>query len=163
MTIEVLLPELRAYAMSLVKNRHDSEDLVQDAVERALRSDTCPKLVKDLRPWLFRTIRNLHVDEARKNRVRTEYSNAQSRLSFDLTQSQDHADGVAVRTTFATLPAPMREVLFLVDVMGMKYAEAAEIMDVPHGTVMSRVSRARRALIKTMQAGPDGADGDTER
>lgn len=50
MTIEVLLPELRAYAMYLVKNRHVSEDLVQDAVERALQSYNCPKLVKDLRP-----------------------------------------------------------------------------------------------------------------
>lgn len=68
MTIEVLLPELRAYALSLAKNLHDSEDLVQDAVVRAMRSDNCPKLVKDLRPWLFRIIRNLHVDEARKEK-----------------------------------------------------------------------------------------------
>lgn len=162
MTIEVLLPELRAYALSLSKNRHDSEDLVQDAVERALRSKNCPKPIKELRPWLFRIIRNLHVDEARKNQVRREYSSTQSRLSIDLTQSQDHAEGVAVRMTFATLPAPMREVLFLVDVMGMKYAEAAEIMDVPHGTVMSRVSRARRALIKAMEADPDQGERDTK-
>ncbi|MFY0660261.1 MAG: RNA polymerase sigma factor [Shimia sp.] len=163
MTIDVLLPELRAYALSLSKHRHDSEDLVQDAIERALRSDKRPKPLADLRPWMFRIIRNLHVDETRKKRVRMEYSNMQSRLSSDLTQSHNHAEDMTVRMTYATLPAAMREVLFLVDVMGMKYAEAAEIMDVPHGTVMSRVSRARRALIKAMQAGPEGADEDTKK
>ena len=160
MALETLLPELRAYARSLAKNPHDSEDLVQDAIERALRSENCPVLVQDLRPWMFRVIRNLHLDELRKRRVRMEYSTAQKRLSSDLMQAGDHAEGVALRMTFETLPAQMREVLFLVDVMGMKYAEAAAIMDVPHGTVMSRVSRARRTLIDAMQAGPDHADKD---
>ena len=163
MTLDVLLPELRAYALSLSKHRHDSEDLVQDAIERALRSDKRPKSLADLRPWMFRVIRNLHVDETRKKRVRMEYSNTQSRLSIDLTQSHDHAEDITVRTTFATLPPAMREVLFLVDVMGMKYAEAAEIMDVPHGTVMSRVSRARRALIEAIEATPEQANKDTKR
>ncbi len=163
MTIDVLLPELRAYALSLSKHRHDSEDLVQDAIERALRSDKRPKPLADLRPWMFRIIRNLHVDETRKKRVRMEYSNTQSRLSIDLTQSHDHAEDITVRTTFATLPPAMREVLFLVDVMGMKYAEAAKIMDVPHGTVMSRISRARRALIEAIEATPEQANKDTKR
>ncbi|SMP29037.1 RNA polymerase sigma factor [Shimia sagamensis] len=163
MTLDVLLPELRAYALSLSKHRHDSEDLVQDAIERALRSDKRPKPLADLRPWMFRIIRNLHVDETRKKRVRMEYSNTQSRLSIDLTQSHDHAEDITVRTTFATLPPAMREVLFLVDVMGMKYAEAAEIMEVPHGTVMSRVSRARRALIEAIEATPERANKDTKR
>ncbi|MGR3713004.1 MAG: RNA polymerase sigma factor [Shimia sp.] len=163
MTIDFLLPELRAYALSLSKHRHDSEDLVQDAIERALRSDKRPKPLADLRPWMFRIIRNLHVDETRKKRVRMEYSNTQSRLSIDLAQSHNHAEDITVRTTFATLPTAMREVLFLVDVMGMKYAEAAEIMDVPHGTVMSRISRARRALIEAIEATPEQANKDTKR
>ncbi len=160
---ETLLPELRAYARSVSQNRDDAEDLVQDAIERALRSASRPSPLKELRPWMFRVIRNLHLDEMRKRRVRREYSATQSRLSIDLSQSQDHADGVAVRMTFETLPAQMREVLFLVDIMGMKYAEAAEIMGVPNGTVMSRVSRARKALIEALQASPDCAVKDTQQ
>jgi RNA polymerase sigma-70 factor (ECF subfamily) len=78
----------------------------------------------------------------------------------DLAQSSDPANDILVRLTFDQLAAPLREVLFLVDVMGMKYAEAAEVMNVPTGTVMSRISRARRTLIEAMRAdqAPQGAD-----
>jgi RNA polymerase sigma-70 factor, ECF subfamily len=158
--IETILPELRAYARSVAENREDAEDLVHDAIERALRSDKRPGSLEDFRPWMFRIIRNLNLDELRKKRVRMEYSRAQSRLSVDMKQGQNHADDLLIRMTFETLPASMREVLFLVDVMGMKYAEAAEIMGVPHGTVMSRVSRARKALIKAMKAETDPAEKD---
>ena len=158
--IEILLPELRAYARSVSDNLADADDLVQDAVERTLRTKSHPIEVDDLRPWMFRVIRNLNLDTLRKKKVRMEYSRAQSRLSIDLTQSRDHANDVLVRMTFDKLPAPMREVLFLVDVMGMKYSEAAEVLEVPNGTVMSRVSRARRALIEAMQTEDTGSHKD---
>lgn len=159
--IEILLPELRAYALAVATNRDEAEDLVQDAVERTLRANSYPAKLDDLRPWMFRVIRNLNLDGLRKKRVRMEYSRSQSRLLVDLAQSTDHANDVLVRMTFQKLAAPMREVLFLVDVMGLKYSEAAEVMDVPHGTVMSRVSRARRALVVAMSS--DGISSEKDR
>lgn len=68
--IEILLPELRAYAVAICSSRDDAEDLVQDAIERALRAEGRPRVLDELRPWMFRVIRNLHHDELRKKRVR---------------------------------------------------------------------------------------------
>lgn len=140
-----LIPEYRAYAMSLVAEKQFAEDLVQDALERALRAPNRPKRSKDLRPWMFKIIRNLHLDELRKYRVRREYAAREARsLSEGSGQNQDR--DVLVRLAFERLPSDKKEVLLLVDVIGLKYAEAAEVMDVAVGTVMSRLSRARRAL-----------------
>jgi len=154
--IETLLPELRAYARSISAHAEDAEDLVQDAIERALRSDAQPSLLPELRPWMFRVIRNLHYDELRKRRVRREYSSSLARLSYEVGHTGDHARDVLIRREFEKLAPETREVLFLVDIMGMKYAEAAQVMNVPNGTVMSRISRARRALLKLV----DGSDTD---
>ncbi len=145
--IELLLPELRAYSRSICRSRDDAEDLVQDAIERALRIDTRPNKLDELRPWMFRVIRNLNIDELRKKRVRREYYQAQERLSDDMHSGTDVARDTLFRMAFEKLPPETREILFLVDIMGMKYSEAADVMGVPNGTVMSRISRARRALL----------------
>lgn len=144
--IEVLLPELRAYARSLCAHREAAEDLVQDSIERSLKSANAPATLPELRPWMFRVIRNLHHDELRKLRVRREYLAAEKRLSVYGAATPDHARDALFRLGYAKLPPEKREVLFLVDIMGLKYAEAAEVMGVAHGTVMSRLSRARSAL-----------------
>lgn len=151
--IEILLPELRAYAIAICQSRDQAEDLVQDTVERGLRSDRRPTLLNELRPWMFRVIRNLHYDELRKRRVRREYSAVEKRLS-DEAGGSDIARDVLIRLAFEKLAPDTREVLCLVDIMGLKYAEAAEVMDVPIGTVMSRISRARKALLEIV----DGAE-----
>jgi RNA polymerase sigma-70 factor (ECF subfamily) len=96
---------------------------------------------------MFRVIRNLHYDELRKRRVRREYFAAEKRLSTE-TGPSDTARDVLIRLAFEKLPPETREVLCLVDIMGLKYAEAAKVMDVPNGTVMSRISRARKALLE---------------
>jgi RNA polymerase sigma-70 factor (ECF subfamily) len=144
--LEVLLPELRAYARSLVANPDSAEDLVQDAIERTLRAAERPAALSELRPWLFRVIRNLHYDELRKWRVRREYIAAEIRHYSAVGPVSDHARDVLLRLAYERLPPEKREVLFLVDIMGLRYAEAAEVMGVAQGTVMSRISRARRAL-----------------
>ena len=151
-SIEILLPELRAYAIAICHSREEAEDLVQDAVERGLRSGGRPDPIGELRPWMFRVIRNLHYDELRKRRVRREYFAAEKRLSNEAGASDTGRD-VLIRLAFKKLPPETREVLCLVDIMGLKYAEAAKVMDVPNGTVMSRISRARRALLDVV----DGA------
>ena len=102
---------------------------------------------------MFRVIRNLHYDELRKRRVRREYSAVEKRHS-DEASGSDIARDVLIRLAFEKLAPDTREVLCLVDIMGLKYAEAAEVMDVPIGTVMSRISRARKALLEIV----DGAE-----
>ncbi|MFD2740046.1 RNA polymerase sigma factor [Sulfitobacter aestuarii] len=148
-----LMPEFRAFARSVSLNPADAEDLVQDAVERALQARGAPSEVPALRRWMFRVIRNLNVDELRKRRVRREYYTAQTRLYDEAPASPDVARDTLVRIAFDTLPPATREILFLIDVMGFRYVEAAEVMEVPVGTVMSRLSRARRVMCEKM-AGP---------
>ena len=151
--IEILLPEFRAYATAICASDVDAEDLVQDAIERALRSDRRPASLDELRPWMFRVIRNLYYDELRKRRVRREYLAAERRLSNDA-GAADTARDILIRIAFEKLPPETREVLCLIDIMGLKYTEAAEVMNVPDGTVMSRISRARKALLNLV----DGAE-----
>ncbi|MEO1138096.1 MAG: RNA polymerase sigma factor [Pseudomonadota bacterium] len=148
--IETLLPELRAYAISICASRDNAEDLVHDAIERGLRADSRPARIEELRPWMFRVMRNLHFDELRKRRVRREYLAAERRLSKEAGTS-DAAKDVLIRMAFQKLPPETREVLCLVDIMGLKYAEAADVMNVPTGTVMSRISRARKALLALVE------------
>ncbi|KIC36670.1 RNA polymerase sigma70 [Ruegeria sp. ANG-R] len=148
--IEMLLPEFRAYATAICASSDDAEDLVQDSIERALRTDKRPTVLDELRPWMFRVIRNLHYDELRKRRVRREYLAAEKRL-YDEAGTSDAARDILIRMAFEKLPPDMREVLCLVDIMGLKYAEAAKVMNVANGTVMSRISRARKALLDLVE------------
>ncbi|MEL7803456.1 MULTISPECIES: RNA polymerase sigma factor [Sulfitobacter] len=158
--IELLLPEFRAYAIAICASSDDAEDLVQDAIERALRTNSRPTELDELRPWMFRVIRNLHYDELRKRRVRREYLAAEKRLS-DEAGTSDAARDVLIRMAFEKLSPDMREVLCLVDIMGLKYAEAANVMNVANGTVMSRISRARKALLALVEGA--GARGEIEK
>ncbi len=159
--IEILYPEFRAYARSLCGDPDRAEDLLHDAVERALRADGRPARPEEMRPWMFRVIRNLHYDALRKRRVRREYMAAEKRLLTESGLGADHARDVLIRRAFARLRPEAREVLFLVDIMGLKYAEVAAVLDVPQGTVMSRVSRSRRALLALVEG--DAGPGDKAR
>ncbi len=143
---ELLLPELRAYARSLGEEADAAEDLVHDAIERSLNSPNTPNALSALRPWMFRIIRNLHHDELRKRRVRMEYYAIEQRLYGEGSRSRDHARDVLIRLSYERLPPDKREILFLVDIMGLKYEEAGEVIGVATGTIMSRLSRARQAL-----------------
>jgi len=158
-----LMPDLRAFARSVAANPCDSDDIVQDAVERALKSGGAPDDDEALRRWMFRVIRNLNIDELRKLRVRREYSVTQMRLHDDAPHHADVASNVLVRIAFDALQPATREVLFLVDVAGLRYAEAAEVMEVPEGTVMSRLSRARKVMRDRIEERPDGQVRKTTR
>ena len=144
-----LYPEVRAYARSLARDRAAAEDLAGDAMVRALVHPSAPAEEARLRPWLLRTVRNLHIDRWRAERVRrdhaaTEYAGAGERVSGEGVASAE--DGALGRMAFARLSAEHREVLVLVDVLGHSYAEAAALIGVPRGTIMSRVARARAAM-----------------
>ena len=149
--LTMLRPELVAYAQSLTLVAHESEDLVHDAVVRALKTNSAPEQIADLRPWMFRIIKNLFIDGKRKERVHREFSIAQIRLpDIGSAQNGDPAEALMVRQAYTGLNLRNREILYLVDIMGLTYTQAASVIEVPIGTVMSRVSRARRAMRKRM-------------
>lgn len=148
-----LRPQLFAYARAICGTADEAEDLVQDAIERALNAKAPPTAVADLRPWMFRVIRNLHLDAIRRARVRTEYAAQHIRLLSDEPHEPgDPLQDLLVRQAFEAVSSQHREVVFLVDIMGMRYAEAAGVLGVPEGTVMSRLSRARRAILERLEA-----------
>jgi RNA polymerase sigma-70 factor (ECF subfamily) len=144
-----VLPRLRRFACALSGSRADAEDLVQSAVERALRHNQSWQAGTRLDSWMFRIIQNLWRDELRAHRRRA--------LPLDeVGELPDH--GVAdtavqrieldqARAALNTLPLEQREVIGLVVLDGMSYADAAATLEIPVGTVMSRLARARGALV----------------
>lgn len=148
-TLTELQSEFLAYAWHISRNEDDAKELLQNALTRALSSKNTPDKTEEIKPWMFRIIRNHHIDDVRKSKVRMEYLNSQARL-YDGTRAQpaSQLEILIVRQAFDALPADKREIIYLVDLAGMKYAEVAEVMNIPVGTVMSRISRARKELLE---------------
>ncbi|MDA5095806.1 sigma-70 family RNA polymerase sigma factor [Aliiroseovarius sp. KMU-50] len=145
------MPELTAYTTSLTHNRVEAEGIAQDAILRALEARSIPKNLSELRPWLFRVAKNVFIDRKRKERVRREYSRTEGRLSENvINQTSNTVQALIVRQAYYALGSRDREILCLIDILGLTYAQAAEVIDVPIGTIMSRVSRARRAMRERM-------------
>jgi RNA polymerase sigma factor (sigma-70 family) len=142
----VWLPRLRRYARALRRNREDADDLVQDTLERAWARADLWHGVGDMRTWLFSIMHNLHVDALRRGRLDTvDLDELTPEVPVAATQGQ----ALAVRdldAALATLPAEQREVLLLIGLEGMAYAEVAQALLIPIGTVMSRLSRGRERL-----------------
>jgi RNA polymerase sigma factor (sigma-70 family) len=140
------LPRLRRYARVLRRNREDADDLVQDTLERAWSRAGLWRGVGDMRTWLFSIMHNLHVDALRRGRLDTIDLDAQiPEVPVAPTQGQI----LTVRdldTALAALPAEQREVLLLTALDGLAYAEIAQALGIPIGTVMSRLSRGRERL-----------------
>ena len=145
-----LIPRLRRYARALVGDRATADDLVQDTLERAWAKLHLYRRGTDLRAWLFTVMHNVHV-----NRVRA--SRPTDLLDDDLPELAQRApqgDALLVRDldrAISRLPAEQRAVLLLVTLEEMSYDEVARTLDVPIGTVMSRLSRAREKLRAMMQ------------
>ena len=142
------VPRLRRYAVALLADRARADDLVQDTLERALGRLHLWQSGTDMRRWLFTIMHNLHVNAVRRSIRRgseTTLEDAEDRL----VQGPSQTDSVAVRDldrALQSLPTEQAEVLILVALEGMAYREVAQVLDIPLGTVMSRLSRARQAL-----------------
>lgn len=152
------LPNLRRYALSLCRSGDQADDLVQTTVERALKARASFDPASKIEAWLFRILRNAWIDIVRKKRVRgqeLEYDKAPE--IADTTGHQGYARLMvsSVMAAVDLLPDGQREVLLLVSVEGLSYAEVAEILDVPKGTIMSRLCRARSALAGKMGLSSD--------
>lgn len=146
--IEAEIPRLRRYARYLTRDTDRADDLVQEALTRAIAKFDTWQPGTNLRAWLFVILRNAHISEVRRV----------TRAPVDAPVPEDHP-GLAVpgghesrialtelSRAFDSLSQEHREVLHLVAVEGLKYEEAAGILEVPVGTVRSRLSRARSAL-----------------
>lgn len=146
-----VIPKLRRFALSLVGNAQDADDLVQSACEKALRNAGQFQPGTRLDSWMYRIIQNLWLDDRRRSRTRgTAIDPEDAYLSDEGRAAQLPEDRMMlaqVRSAMAELPEAQRAVLSLVAIEGLSYKETAEVLGVPMGTVMSRLSRAREALL----------------
>ncbi len=143
-----LLPRLRRYAYALTGARADADDLLQATVERVLTKGA-PEDVALIK-WSFRVCKNIWIDEIRSRKVRV------SAAASGKITGEEKVDGervvmgklafVEVNIAMSKLPDDQRAVLSLVALDGCSYKQAAEILQTPIGTVMSRLARARRAI-----------------
>lgn len=156
------LPRLHRYARALRRNREDADDLVQDTLERAWSRAGLWPGVGDMRTWLFSIMHNLHVDALRRGRLDlVDFDDRVPEIPVVATQ----AERLALRdldTALAALVPEQREVLLLVALDGMAYAEIAQALGIPIGTVMSRLSRGRERLRGLMDT-PATRPGSTSR
>ncbi|MBU2952628.1 RNA polymerase sigma factor [Marinobacter sp. F3R08] len=146
--ITELLPGLRKFAYSLTGSVADADDLLQNTVERLLTRERPDDV--DLTKWAFRICRNVWIDECRARKVRREAAN-QPELTDGLVTNGEHQttkeiEWNRVDSAMSQLSEDQRQIISLVAIQGMPYKTVAEILDVPKGTVMSRLARARAAL-----------------
>lgn len=147
--LTTLLPRLRRFSRTLTRSAPEADDLVQEACLRALSRSNQWDASQPLDRWLFRILRNLWISELRKRGVRTGAGEVPAEESPELVSPDTGEASVAVSELHghvAALPPELSSVLLAVSVEGYSYAEAAELFEIPVGTVMSRLHRARKAL-----------------
>ncbi|HEV2756259.1 MAG TPA: sigma-70 family RNA polymerase sigma factor [Actinomycetota bacterium] len=161
-----LLDSLYASALRMTRNPADAEDLVQETMLRAYRSFDRFEPGTNLKAWMFRIMTNAYINTYRKKQREPKKISAEEIEDFDLYQElKDHDDQFSqtperivldslvdsdIIDAIDDLPEQFRLAVVLSDVEGFSYAEMAEIMDVPLGTVMSRLHRGRKALQKRL-------------
>lgn len=157
-----ILPRLRRFAISLAGNRADGDDLLQTTVERLLARKT-PADVSLLK-WSFRICRNVWIDEIRRRKVR--FQHAADELADPMQDTFEESSAMArltlhdVTKALSRLPEEQRLAILLVAVEGLSYAETAATLEIPVGTVLSRVARARKTLAGQFDTDADfGAGG----
>ncbi|HXE49461.1 MAG TPA: RNA polymerase sigma factor [Ramlibacter sp.] len=144
------LPSLRRYARALTGDTWAADDLVQDTLERACSKWQLWAVGTDLRAWLFTLMHNLYLNQRRTAKV------ALNSVSIDDVEAELHApspgsdEPLDLGRCLQRLPADQRAVLLLVAVEDMSYEDAAKVLAIPVGTVMSRLSRARSRLRELM-------------
>jgi RNA polymerase sigma-70 factor (ECF subfamily) len=146
--LEKEIPRLRRYAFALARNMSRADDLVQDTLVRAIAKQHCWQWGTDLRAWLFTIMHHQNADIVRRS--------AREGIAVDFddtwpgpTTATDPAGGLSLRDldrALAQIPEERREVILLIGLEGISYEEAATILDVPIGTIRSRLSRGRESL-----------------
>lgn len=157
--IVAVLPRLRRFCLALTRSPDAGDDLAQSTIERALsRIDQWQQRTR-LDSWMFTIAKNIFLDELRATKRRGQ------RVDIDALDDVTGDDGRQVtegrsdlgraRQAMAALPVEQRALMALVVIDGQSYKEAAAILDIPIGTVMSRLARARRAIDAYVNGAPD--------
>ena len=152
-----LVPQLRRFARSLTRDAADADDLCQTALERALKARDQWQAGTRLDAWMYRIMRNCWIDEAR-SRARHARHLAPEEAGLNIS-NDDHLAAERnltlgeVDRALEALPDEQREVIALVLVEGLAYKEAAAVLDIPMGTLTSRLVRGRQALIARLDGG----------
>ena len=147
-----LLPRLRRFARALARDVHDADDLVQLALERALGRAGQARADAPLSSWMFGILRNAWIDElrARGRRARL-FAPAEDAEQVGDDSRSAAAELLSVQEALARLPEEQRTAVALVLIEGLSYKEAAHVMQVPIGTLTSRLARGREALQKMLE------------
>jgi RNA polymerase sigma factor (sigma-70 family) len=146
--IAAMAPRLRRYATALTGSAADGQDLAQDCLERAFAQKHSLREPDRLYPWLLAILHNLHVS-AHRARARRGWEEPVDGFANSLALSQPPADRGQILDlvrAMGELTAEHRQILLLIALEGLKYAEVAEALELPIGTVMSRLARAREQL-----------------
>jgi RNA polymerase sigma factor (sigma-70 family) len=155
-----LLPRLRRFAHALSRNSADADDLAQATIERGLRSREQWMSGTRLDSWLYRIMRNLWIDTVRA-RGRKEKHEAPEEAAKDIGEDPHDAMDVSMElqramSAMERLPDEQREVVALILIEGFGYREVSEMLELPIGTVSSRLVRGRTALLKILGRNADG-------
>ena len=152
--LEPQIPGLRRYAWALLRDCEAADDLVQDTLERAI-SRWNQRRDGDLRAWLFAIQRNLFINGLRRRKARGTRvgEEALNDVPAPGMSPESHAGLRDVLNGLDALPEEQRSILLLVGVEDLSYEQAAQVLDIPLGTVMSRLSRARARLREFMETG----------
>lgn len=150
-----LLPRLRRFARALCRDAADADDLAQAAIERALKSRAQFAAGTRLEAWMMRIMRNIWIDEVR-SRARRARTIAPEEEGIGAVAEGGSPEQAVLRRDIGNamdaLPDQQREVIALVLVDGLAYREAADILDIPIGTLTSRLTRGRQALAAMLEA-----------
>ncbi|UHS61299.1 RNA polymerase sigma factor [Agrobacterium vaccinii] len=157
--VEPMIPALRRYARGLIRDRETADDIVQDCLEKVVlhwsrRRDENP------RPWVFAILHNLAINRLRQDARRGSVlpiEDVPEALNAQAPTQEETIYGQEVMAAIDHLPPDYRSILLLVSVEDLSYADAAKVLEIPLGTVMSRLSRAREQLKTILETNPAGA------
>ena len=155
------IPSLRRYARALRRNAADADDLVQDTLERAYGKWHLWRRGSSARPWLFAIMHGVFENQRKLLRTRVQAVALEEMPERAVVGGQEKAvEALDVAEAMQKLPDAQREALLLVALEEFSYADAARILDVPVGTVMSRLAAAR-ARLRELVSHPGAAAGET--
>ena len=162
--LRALWPRLRRFAFALTRNAADADDLLQSSVERAMRSAAQWQAGTRFDSWMFRIMRNLWIDTIRARGRQQERFVAEEHgasVGFDPRPSTEAAiDLGRAMVALGRIPDEQREVVALILIDGLGYREAAETLGLPIGTISSRLTRGRKALLAQLGETGAGETGD---
>ena len=150
------IPHLRRYALALLRESEAADDLVQDGIQRALSKLHLFQSGTNMRAWLMTILHNLHIQQARSRNRAIDDVALEPDMENRVSRPPDQEDGLYVRELSRALDAledQHREIILMIGLSGLSYKQTAEALEIPVGTVMSRLARGRERLRVLMSEG----------